>query len=382
MMQSTVELLKELIAIPSYVEGGQDEREMVAKMESVFAGSRYTVEKQVVSGERANLFVHDGTPPQVILLGHMDTVPPKADNLGSPFEPREVDGELYGLGSIDMKAGVAIAAHQMLTTDKKGLAAIFSVDEEYDCAGAMALVEKYTHSPKLLINLEGSDLKIQNGCRGITEFLVEVIGKAAHAAHRNEGVNAIEKTALLVSGLQTALHAYDVEDGPVNSVNIARLNGGNLMRRDEEGNPIFSESGNIVPSFVEAHIEVRTASKDVDFSLISGILGQLATENNVTLQNLRLKNPPVGSMFVPPSELKDFEDAVRACGLPVKYRDINTSGYYEAQILWAAWGCPVVVFGPGPNGVSHQANEHVNLDSVAKAEEVVAKYLEYMLTTR
>jgi acetylornithine deacetylase/succinyl-diaminopimelate desuccinylase-like protein len=84
-------------------------------------------------------------------------------------------------------------------------------------------------------------------------------------------------------------------------------------------------------------------------------------------------------MLVPKDQLKDFEKALKACGLPVEYRDINTSGYYEAQILWEAWKCPVVVFGPSPNGMSHQANEHVNLKSVDKTREVVAKYLEYNL---
>lgn len=376
---TTLDLLKTFVSIPSYVDRGVDERDMVVKMKSSFVGSRYKVEEQVVVGKRKNLFVHDGTPPKIILLGHMDTVAPKIDTVGSSFEPRIEKGKLYGLGSLDMKAGLAIAAHLLLNSKQKGLAAIFSVDEEYDCAGAMAFVKKYHLKPKMLINLEGSDLKIQNGCRGIVEFLFNVTGKATHASKKSEGVNAIEKTVAIADDLQKELTKLDKKGGARNSVNLARLNGGNMMRYDEAGESVFSNAGNIVPSFATVHIEVRAATKNINFPLMKKILAALAVKYGVKISGLRLKNPPVGSMFVDTKELKGFETAVKACGLPVEYRDINTSGYYEAQILWAAWKCPVVVFGPGPNGMAHQANEYVDLDSVAKTEEVVAKYLEYNL---
>lgn len=376
---TTEELLKTFVAIPSYVDREVDERDMVVKMKSLFAGSRYKIEEQVLKGKRKNIFVHDGTLPKIILLGHMDTVAPKIDTVGSSFEPRIEKEKLYGLGSIDMKAGLAIATHLLLNSKQKGLAAIFTVDEEYDCAGAMAFVKKYHLHPKMLINPEGSDLKIQNGCRGIVEFLFNVTGKATHASKKNEGVNAIEKTVALANDLQVELTKLDKKGGAKNSVNLARLNGGNMMRYGETGEPIFSNSGNIVPSFASAHVEVRVASKNINFPLMKKVIAKLALKHKVKISDLRLKNPPVGSMFVDPKELKGFEAAVKACDLPVEYRDINTSGYYEAQILWEAWGCPVVVFGPGPDGMAHKANEYVDLDTVAKAEEVVAKYLELSL---
>ncbi len=376
---TTLDLLKTFVSIPSYVDRDVDERQMVAKMKSLFVGSKYTIEEQIVSGERKNLFIHDGTPAKVIILGHMDTVPPKIDTVGDSFKPRIEKENLYGLGSVDMKAGLAIAVNLLLNTDKKGLAAIFSVDEEYDCAGAMAFVKKYHLKPKMIINLEGSDLKIQNGCRGIVEFLFEVAGKAVHASKKDEGVNAIEKTMILSASLQEALTKLDKKGGAKNSVNLARLNGGNLMRKDGDGTPIFSSSGNIVPNFASAHFEIRVASKKISFSLIKKLLLKIALKHKVKINNLRLKNTPVGSMLVQKAKLKDFEKAVKDWGLPVEYQNINTSGYYEAQILWAAWGCPVVIFGPSPNGMSHQANEYVNLKSVDKTREVVAKYLEYNL---
>ncbi len=376
---TTLDLLKTFVSIPSYVDRDVDERDMVSKMKSLFAGSRYKIEEQVLKGKRKNLFVHDGTSPKIILLGHMDTVAPKIETVGDSFDPRIEKGELYGLGSIDMKAGLAIATHILLNSKQKGLAAIFTVDEEYDCAGAMAFVKKYHLKPKMLINLEGSDLKIQNGCRGIVEFLFNVTGKATHASKKSEGVNAIEKTVALTNDLQVELTKLDKKGAAKNSVNLARLNGGNLMRYDEAKEPVFSNSGNIVPSFASAHVEVRVASKNINFPLMKKVIAKLALKHKVKISDLRLKNPPVGPMFVEKEKLKGFEVAIKACSFPVKYRDINTSGYYEAQILWEAWGCPVVVFGPGPDGMAHQANEHVNLDSVAKAEEVVAKYLEYNL---
>jgi acetylornithine deacetylase/succinyl-diaminopimelate desuccinylase-like protein len=43
------------------------------------------------------------------LTGHTDTVDVAANWPTNPFDPVEKDGKLYGLGSMDMKAGVACA---------------------------------------------------------------------------------------------------------------------------------------------------------------------------------------------------------------------------------------------------------------------------------
>lgn len=372
----TVDLLKNLIKIPSHVSSNCDETEVATYVKSLFKNSRYEVEEQVVSGKRKNLYIHDKSTPKVVLLAHMDTVPPKKDTIGSSFESRTEGNKLYGLGSGDMKAGLAIAINLMLQNKKPGLALVASVDEEYDCEGARKFVAKYKLKPKLVINPEPTDLQILNGCRGILEFTFEVIGVAAHAGKKHLGVNAIEKSAEIAVQLQEYLKKFDIKDGPRNSVNLARLNGGNLVDYGKNGEPEISGSGNLVPNFAFVHIEIRTAKKEVDLSLIEKFLQSFATKNGVRIEKLRLKTKPVGSMFVPISELKSFETAIKNRNLKSSYLDVNEAGYYEVQLVREAWNCPVVIFGPGPIAMSHKANEYVDLDTVAKTEEVVAQYLQ------
>lgn len=376
---TTVEILKSLIKIPSYVDREMDERDMVVKMKSLFAGSRYKVEEQVLKGKRKNLFIHDGTTPKIILLGHTDTVPLKKETKGSSFDPRVVGKKLFGLGSGDMKAGLAIAAHQMLINKKTGLALIASVDEEYNCSGARAFVQKYKLHPRMIVNLEPTDLEILNGCRGILEFTFEVRGVAAHAAKKHLGINAIEKSAIISAELQKELTKLDIPNGPRNSVNHARLLGGNLMEYDAQGNPLISASGNVVPDYAYNHCEVRTASSKVNLVLVEKLLNKIAKKHGVRIEKLALRTDVVGSMFVPQAELKEFEKAIKNSGLPVIYQSINDTGYVEAQLFREAWGSPVVIFGPGPTLMMHKANEYVDLSTVAKTEQVVAKYLEYNL---
>src|SRR5262249_11790443 len=52
----------------------------------------------------------DGTRPTLIINGHLDVVPVKADAWSrDPFDPAVEDGKLYGRGSADMKGGIAAA---------------------------------------------------------------------------------------------------------------------------------------------------------------------------------------------------------------------------------------------------------------------------------
>lgn len=373
MTKTTNDLLKELVAVPSYVGLDCNEAKLAEKIKTFFAGSRYKIEEQTVEGDRKNLYVHDGTSPKIIFVGHMDTVPPKEETENS-FKPTEVGGKLYGLGSVDMKSGLAVAINAMLENKKPGLAGIFTVDEEYDCVGAVRFAEKYNLKPKLLINLEPTDLEILSGCRGIIEFTFEVYGKAAHAGMKYLGINAIEKTVEMVNILQVELTKIDPKNGAKSSVNLSFIHGGNLEGFDKDRNAKISDVGNIVPNYCRLQVEIRTANSKIKFDYVKKLLERMAKKLKVKVTNLKL-NYELGSMSVLPSEINTFVEAVGRSGIPIKYRDINASGYYEVQVMREKWGCPVVVFGPGPNEMSHKANEYVDLETVEETEEVVSNYL-------
>lgn len=83
----------------------------------------------------------------------------------------------------------------------------------------------------------------------------------------------------------------------------------------------------------------------------------------------------LGSMLTPKIKLTYFEQAIKEAGIPVRYRDINMSGFYEVQLLKEKFNCDCVVFGPGPNEMSHSADEYVDVKTVGKAEKAVKLFL-------
>lgn len=101
-----VELTKEFIRMESFsVEGKQ---KIIAFMYHKIK-EETDAEIQIVDGHTENpyLIAHhkNGEGYHLLLQGHLDTV--SLDGLQDPLNPIEKDGEIYGRGSCDMKAGSA-----------------------------------------------------------------------------------------------------------------------------------------------------------------------------------------------------------------------------------------------------------------------------------
>lgn len=372
---STITILQELIKIPSFVDTEHDDTQLAEHISDIFErDGRYQIMTQPVEGNRVNLIVHDGTPPKVVLFGHMDTVIPKHGG-EDPLTSRIEDGKLYGLGAVDMKAGLAVMISAALKNKRQGLGLIFTADEEYDFKGAFEVASGTQLNPSVIINLEPTNCEILNGCRGITEFTAEVKGKSVHASRKALGINAIEKTVELFHQLQKELTTLDLE-GVENSLNMASVNGGVLQGINPDGTPHIGRAANIVPNFAEVLFEIRIANPAVEEKYVRETLKRIGNELGVDVSEIKVKFV-LGPLHTPKEKLSAFEQSVKACGLPVSYTDVNTAGFYEVQIVQDAWRSDaVIVFGPGPKDKAHCANEYVDLDSVAKTEEVIHHFLE------
>ncbi len=233
-MFETKEILKDLIRIPSYVDETHDERDVIKYVENfVKTNTKYKFVIQEVEGERKNILVFNKPNPKIALFGHMDTVLPKVES-DMPFEPREEEDKLFGLGSVDMKSGLAVMLKLMTEIESDEIAFVFSVDEEYDFKGALKLKEIADFKPEFIVNIEPTDGKILNGCRGITEFSFKVFGVSAHAGRKEMGVNAIEKAVEITNLLQKKVTKMDLADGGKSSVNLAYIKGGILKEIDSQ----------------------------------------------------------------------------------------------------------------------------------------------------
>lgn len=201
-----VEMVKKLVSIPSPIGETMLIENFVASTLKNMKGA--VVELQNVKGIGNNVVAkvtHDNSFPTILINGHLDTVEVCKGWTKEPFSP-VVDGDrLYGLGSADMKSGVAIGMHLFRELAKLGhVNVIFagSVDEEGNSAGGFALLDRGIKADLCIIP-EPSGGKIMMGCRGRVVFEVDVRGASAHGSRPGDGVNAISEASKLVGKLDS-----------------------------------------------------------------------------------------------------------------------------------------------------------------------------------
>ncbi|TXH42330.1 MAG: M20/M25/M40 family metallo-hydrolase, partial [Actinobacteria bacterium] len=108
-----------------------------------------------------------GRAERVVLGGHLDTVP-AADNL-----PHRIDGDnLYGLGSNDMKGGVAVAlrcAHEVREPSRDVTYVFYEceeIDDEANGLRRLAEVHPEFLEADFAVLMEPSDAGVEAGCQG------------------------------------------------------------------------------------------------------------------------------------------------------------------------------------------------------------------------
>jgi glutamate carboxypeptidase len=134
--------------------------------------------------------------PQVVLLGHLDTVWPRGS-----FTPLwEVDGDVArGPGVFDMKAGF-VQGLFALRGISGSVALIATTDEEMGSGSSRELIKEVATSSKAVLVLEASlDGKVKTGRKGTSMYQIIIHGRAAHAGLEPEkGINATVEIAQIV----------------------------------------------------------------------------------------------------------------------------------------------------------------------------------------
>jgi succinyl-diaminopimelate desuccinylase len=115
LMSTLVDTLAWLVGIPSPT--GSEAAICKAISERLAAHPVRVVQESVVIGEPSDR--------KVLLVGHIDTVPLQGET-GARIE----GGRLHGLGSTDMKGGLAVMIHLIEALETDGLVGIFYAGEE------------------------------------------------------------------------------------------------------------------------------------------------------------------------------------------------------------------------------------------------------------
>ena len=185
-----VELLKELIAIPSV---SRDETKAADKL------AEYLTKWGLPYGrEGNNLWVGcpnwDNNRPTVMLNAHIDTVKPVNSWTRDPFTPTQEGDMLYGLGANDCGGGLValLQAYRIMLQRQRSFNILFVASAEEEVSGENGFSRVLPLLPKIDVAIVGEPTGMQPAIaeKGLMVIDGYAHGKSGHAA-RNEGVNAI-----------------------------------------------------------------------------------------------------------------------------------------------------------------------------------------------
>lgn len=181
-----------------------------------------------VSPSRENLYAKidfNSKGKTLTFNGHSDTVEICDGWETDPFSPIEKEGKLSGLGSVDMKAGLACqlgAIKALIDTNEKLKGTIhFSavVDEEGYGTGAKKMLYHAVFGKDKTDGViiaepcygDSEENSLPLGLTGKVLYHVKVKGLSAHAFHPEKGINAITDTSRILSAIDDIMKTPDKE---------------------------------------------------------------------------------------------------------------------------------------------------------------------------
>jgi succinyl-diaminopimelate desuccinylase len=296
-----------------------------------------------------------GRPQQVVIAGHIDTVP-VADNLPSKLMSFEREQVIWGRGSVDMKAGVAVMLKLAaeITDPAFDVVWVFYDQEEIE-ASKNGLGRLVRNHPELIqgnfaILCEPTASTIEGGCNGTMRIEVALSGIKAHSARPWMGSNAIHK----IGGVLNVLNAYIPEEIEVDG----------LVFR-ESLNAVLVSGGiatNVIPDQATVTLNYRFApSRSVEDA--TEYLRTLFPDSLFTVVDSAAgARPGLNS-----PEAQAFVSAVNASVNP-KYGWTDVARFSEM-------GIPAVNYGPGDPNKAHADDENVPASQIYACEAGLRNFL-------
>lgn len=368
-MPNVVELLKELIKIPSDNPGNFEE-DIASFIASIL--DKYKIEYKIVyaAKKRANVIGHlyGKSDRTLILCGHLDTKPPDPieEWKTNPFVPTIIDDKLYGLGAADMKGGLAAMLAAVLDSSTLHLSGtvnfLFVADEEMNSMYGLKYLIRHGYVTKgdFAIVGEPTNLKVATKSVGNTWITVKVKGRRVHAGVYWKGTNAIDVSMYIINRLMQLLGEFRKNDTFPN-INVGRIVGG--------------QHPGTVPDYCEFTIDIRFKT-EYEKSLIVNNLKNII-KATADKYNCICSLEPFGGEEMPSWDLANLKLDVDKYLQYVKNSYINSiqrepeectfGGGSDAGILISYLKVPTVIIGPGSLEQAHSPNEWVNLSEVVEA---------------
>lgn len=358
-----LELTQNLVAIPSV---SHHEETIADAIESALTPYKHLTLKRFGNSIVASTSLNKGE--RVLLAGHIDTVPssgndvplrvlkgekaPVADSQG--YEVTE--DRLYGLGSCDMKGGLAVGLKlaAALEQPNRDITFMFYEAEEVDSIHnglyKISKLQPELFSADFAVLLEPSNAEIEAGCQGTLRFKIVLSGRRAHSARAWMGENAVHKAADVL-GILTSYSPRVIDvDGLQyrEGLQCIGITGG--------------VAGNVVPDECVVSINYRYAPS---------LTPDKAVEHMQELfKGYELEVIDNAGGALPGLSASAAQAFVAASGKTVQPK----FGWTDVARM-AEFSIPAVNFGPGDPSLAHAPNEYVPIEHLYECERVLTTWL-------
>ncbi|WP_246054558.1 succinyl-diaminopimelate desuccinylase [Klugiella xanthotipulae] len=296
-----------------------------------------------------------GRAQRVIIAGHIDTVPVN-NNLPVRAESVEGDDYLWGRGTVDMKAGVAVQLKLAceLVSPTVDITWIW-YDHEEVAAHLNGLGRLAANRPDLFqgdfaILGEPSNAGIEGGCNGNVRVELRTRGVQSHSARSWVGENAIHKVGQIVSTLAEYTPRQVEVDGLVyrEGLNAVGITGG--------------IAGNVIPDECMVHVNYRFAPNRTADEAIEHLRELFPAAELTVVDRAEGARPGLDAPLA-----LDFVAAVGREPQP-KYGWTDVARFSQM-------GIPAVNYGPGDPLKAHADDERVSIADIRECERGLRDWL-------
>lgn len=288
-------------------------------------------------------------PKQVVLLGHIDTVP-------GEVKVEQIDDELYGRGSVDAKGPLACfvdAAANAGAREGWQFVVIGAVEEERNSEGARFVVNQY--QPDFAVIGEPNQWdRIALGYKGSAWANITIKRRQAHTASEEE------------TAAEAAVEAWLKIKAYVDEYNNDKQKAFDKLLLTLRG--MESES-NDFEQWARLKIGVRLpvdVSPDAWYEKLDEMVGGADVERVgfavpawVCEKNTKL--------------VRSLLSGIRSQGGEPRF--VYKTGTADLNIVAPVWKCPALVYGPGDSSLDHTPGEHLNLEDYRQAVKVLTHVL-------
>jgi succinyl-diaminopimelate desuccinylase len=343
-------LTEALCAIPS--ESGNE----AALADDVERRIRASAPSLTVDRVGANVVVRTqlGRDRRIVLGGHLDTVPANGN-----AQPRRDGNVLHGLGTADMKGGLAVllalAADAEHAAPRHDITLVFyegeEVADEHNGLRKLFADRAELVAGDLAILLEPTGGWVEAGCQGTIHVRATFDGVRAHSARPWMGVNAIHRTVPLLERCASFDAATVDIDGLQyrEALQVVRIEGG--------------IANNVVPDRCAVVINRRYApSRSLEVA-VDEMRTLCAGADDVEILNASAAAPP------------NLSNPLIAELVGVYNLEIRPKLGWTDVSRFVAHGIPACNLGPGDPELAHTADEKVDARDLDGCRSVLAAFV-------